>query len=414
MKKIVALALALCMVFAIVAVSASAEEDIGDTLVLYSTMTEKDLEALIDGFAEVYPDCEIEVVSGTIGETTSRIAAEADNPQGDVTWGGLADSDGMQYADLFEEWVSDESANAIEGYSTPNGIYSMDHLSTIVFAINTDLEKELGLDIRSYADLLDPKLEGKIIFSNPNSSSAAWNNLCNIMSVFGPNTDEAWDYIGKLMKNLVISDSSSNCFKLVEQGEYVVGLTYEDGAIKLIQQGADELPGDIIQFLFFGSQLLERDQKRVAPAFVVTYLPVSPSVHTMEAHPPLVFDSAAKFPVNNIFPEIFYGKRGRVRSCGHGRFSVQISGQDPEFRIHVVRSCHIGTAGEHAQVFPACLFVLIILQAVVVFVEGDGSSQKFFPHDAFRRVKLPEAAETAHSVNGVITEYKEPCPCGTK
>ena len=224
MKKIVALALALCMVFAIVAVSASAEEDIGDTLVLYSTMTEKDLEALIDGFAEVYPDCEIEVVSGTIGETTSRIAAEADNPQGDVTWGGLADSDGMQYADLFEEWVSDESANAIEGYSTPNGIYSMDHLSTIVFAINTDLEKELGLDIRSYADLLDPKLEGKIIFSNPNSSSAAWNNLCNIMSVFGPNTDEAWDYIGKLMKNLVISDSSSNCFKLVEQGEYVVGL----------------------------------------------------------------------------------------------------------------------------------------------------------------------------------------------
>ena len=240
MKKIIALALALCMVFAIVAVSASAEEDIGDTLVLYSTMTEKDLEALIDGFAEVYPDCEIEVVSGTIGETTSRIAAEADNPQGDVTWGGLADSDGMQYADLFEEWVSDESANAIEGYSTPNGIYSMDHLSTIVFAINTDLEKELGLDIRSYADLLDPKLEGKIIFSNPNSSSAAWNNLCNIMSVFGPNTDEAWDYIGKLMKNLVISDSSSNCFKLVEQGEYVVGLTYEDGAIKLIQQGADD------------------------------------------------------------------------------------------------------------------------------------------------------------------------------
>ena len=146
MKKIIALVLALCMVFAIAAV-AHAEEDIGDTLVLYSTMTEKDLEALIDGFAEVYPDCEIEVVSGTIGETTSRIAAEADNPQGDVTWGGLADSDGMQYADLFEEWVSEESANAIEGYSTPNGIYSMDHLSTIVFAVNTELEKELGLDI---------------------------------------------------------------------------------------------------------------------------------------------------------------------------------------------------------------------------------------------------------------------------
>ena len=272
MKKILALVLALCMVFAICAVASA--EDIGDTLVLYSTMTEKDLEAVLSGFGEIYPDCEIEVVSGTIGETTSRIAAEADNPQGDVTWGGLADSDGMQYADLFEEWVSEESANAIEGYSTPNGIYSMDHLSTIVFAINTELEQELGLDIKSYDDLLNPALKGKIILSNPNSSSAAWNNLCNIMSVFGNDTDEAWDYIAKLMENLVITDSSSNCFKLVEQGEYVVGLTYEDGAIKLIEQGAGDhfdmrYPADGASASAFGMAVIKNCQHpEAAKAFV--------------------------------------------------------------------------------------------------------------------------------------------------
>ena len=272
MKKTLAIILALAMVLSL-GVAAFAD-DIGDTLVLYSTMTEKDLDAVISGFGEVYPDCEIEVVSGTIGETTSRIAAEADNPQGDCTWGGLADSDGMQYADLFEEWVSDESANAIEGYSTPNGIYSMDHLSTIVFAINTELEQELGLDIRSYEDLLNPALEGKIILSNPNSSSAAWNNLCNIMSVFGNDTEEAWDYIGKLMKNLVITDSSSNCFKLVEQGEYVVGLTYEDGAIKLIEQGAGDhfdmrYPADGASASAFGMAVIKNCQHpEAAKAFI--------------------------------------------------------------------------------------------------------------------------------------------------
>ena len=272
MKKTLAIILALVMVMSL-SVAAFAE-DIGDTLVLYSTMTEKDLEALISGFNEVYPDCEIEVVSGTIGETTSRIAAEADNPQGDCTWGGLADSDGMQYADLFEEWVSEESANAIEGYSTPNGIYSMDHLSTIVFAINTELEQELGLDIKSYDDLLNPALKGKIILSNPNSSSAAWNNLCNIMSVFGNDTDEAWDYIAKLMENLVITDSSSNCFKLVEQGEYVVGLTYEDGAIKLIEQGAGDhfdmrYPADGASASAFGMAVIKNCQHpEAAKAFV--------------------------------------------------------------------------------------------------------------------------------------------------
>ena len=275
MKKILAIAMALCMVFALCAVASA--EDIGDTLVLYSTMTETDLNALIDGFAEVYPDCEIEVVSGTIGETTSRIAAEADNPQGDVTWGGLADSDGMQYAELFEEWVSEESANAIEGYSTPNGIYSMDHLSTIVFSINTELEAELGLDIQGYEDLLDPALEGKIIFSNPNSSSAAWNNLCNIMAVYGNDTDEAWDYIAKLMKNLVITDSSSNCFKLVEQGEYVVGLTYEDGAIKLIQQGAEDhftmrYPADGASASAFGMAVIKNCQHPEAAKALINWV----------------------------------------------------------------------------------------------------------------------------------------------
>jgi len=218
---------------------AKAEEaDLGDTLVLYSSMTEFDLDALITCFNEVYPDIEVEVVSGSVGEYTSRIAAEAENPQGDVTWGGLCDSDGDTHKDLFETWVSDHNDEAMDGYSTPNGFYSMDHLSTVCFCVNTELEKELGVEINSYEDLLNPALKGKIVLSDPNSSSAAWNNLCNIFSVYGVDTPEAWDYIDKLMDNLVVVEKSSVCFNSVFDGEYVVGLTYEDGAIKLNQNGS--------------------------------------------------------------------------------------------------------------------------------------------------------------------------------
>lgn len=220
------------------AVAQPAEEDLGDTLVLYSSMTEADLEAVITCFNEVYPDINIEVVSGSAGEFTAKIQAEAENPQGDVTWGGLADSDGKKYEAIFEEWVSDYDGDTIEGYSTPNGLYSMDHLSTVCFCVNTELEEELGLDIRSYEDLLNPALKGKIVISDPNSSSAAWNNLCNIMSVFGVDTDEAWAYIDKLLENMVVVEKSSVCFNAVNDGEYVVGLTYEDGAIKLNQNGS--------------------------------------------------------------------------------------------------------------------------------------------------------------------------------
>lgn len=265
MKKILALAMALCMIFALCACGSSAsapaaeapaaeapaaeaaapaeaeapaEEDLGDTLVLYSSMTEADLEALTTCFNEVYPDINIEVISGSAGEFTAKIQAEAGNPQGDVTWGGLADSDGDKYAEIFEAWVSDHDDEQMEGYSTPNGLYSMDHLSTVCFCVNTELEKELGLNIQSYEDLLDPKLKGKIVFSDPNSSSAAWNNLCNIFSVYGIDTQESWDYIDALLENMVVVEKSSVCFNSVSDGEYVVGLTYEDGAIKLNQSAA--------------------------------------------------------------------------------------------------------------------------------------------------------------------------------
>ena len=254
-KKILALVLALVMALSLAACgnsntpttsgSASGSGDepatLSGDLVLYCTMTENDINALLDCFAEVYPDINVEVVNGSAGELVTRLQGEASNPVGDLVWGGMADSDGMKNADVFESWVSAHDAENANGWTSPNGLYSMDHLSTVCFCVNTELEAELGLNIQSYEDLLDPKLEGKIIFSDPNSSSAAWNNVSNIMSVYGNDSEEAWTYIEGLMKNLVIAGSSSACFKSVQQGEYVVGLTYEDGAITLVKDGATNI-----------------------------------------------------------------------------------------------------------------------------------------------------------------------------
>ena len=276
MKKILALLLAFVMVFALTGPMASADEDLGDKVVLYSSMTDFDLEALITCFNEVYPDIEVEVVSGSVGEYTSRIAAEADNPQGDVTWGGLCDSDGYTHEALFEKWVSIHNDEAMEGYSTPNGFYSMDHLSTICFCVNTELEEELGLDIRSYEDLLNPALKGKIVISDPNSSSAAWNNLCNIFSVYGVGTDEAWDYLAKLLENMVVVEKSSVCFNSVYDGEYVVGLTYEDGAIKLNQNGSTttevRYPSEGTSAAAYGMAIVKNCPHRAAAEALVNFV----------------------------------------------------------------------------------------------------------------------------------------------
>ena len=262
MKKLLALLLALVMVLGLAACGgtepapeapatndapaaapeapAAPAEPEGD-LVLYCTMTENDIDALLDAFGEKYPKINVEVVNGSAGELVTRLTGEAANPVGDLVWGGMADSDGDKNAAIFEAWVSAYDAENMEGYTSPNGLYSMDHLSTVVFCVNTELEAELGLNIQSYEDLLDPKLKGQITTADPNSSSSAWNNLSNIFAVYGNDTPECWDYIEKLMPNLVMLGSSSQVFKQVQQGEYVVGLTYEDGAVTLVKDGADNI-----------------------------------------------------------------------------------------------------------------------------------------------------------------------------
>ena len=247
MKKLLAILLAMVMVFGLAACGGGESDGEGDApaasgeLVLYSSMTEHDLDALITSFNEVYPDINVEVVNGSAGELTTRLTGEAAAPVGDLVWGGMADSDGDKYAEIFEAWVSEYDAENMEGYTSPNGLYSMDHLSTVVFCVNEELEAELGLEIKSYEDLLNPALKGKILTADPNSSSSAWNNLSNIMAVYGTDSEEAWNYIEQLMPNLVIAGSSSACFKSVQQGEYVVGLTYEDGAVTLVKDGATNI-----------------------------------------------------------------------------------------------------------------------------------------------------------------------------
>lgn len=243
-KKFLAIGTALAASLAMTACGGDNGGDAADnmSLVLYSSMTENDLGILEDLLVEQFPGLELEVVNGSAGELTTRIASESGKPQGDMMWGGLDTADGDKHSEIFEHWLSDHEADVQEAYKSPNGFYNVDHLSSVAFAVNNNLEKELGLEINGYEDLLDPKLKGKIVMADPTSSSSAWNNISNIMAVYGNDTPESWDFIKGLLENdVVIAGSSSATFGSVEDGEYVVGLTYEDGVASLIKSGAQNI-----------------------------------------------------------------------------------------------------------------------------------------------------------------------------
>ena len=214
----------------------------GGRLGIYSAAPDGDLGAHIEGFNRRYPDITIEIVTCSAGECIARVRAESGAPQADIIYSGLNQADGDSYADCFEPYISIHEDEILDAYKSDNGYYNYDHLSTAVFCVNTEEEKKLGMEIKGYQDLADPRLKGKIVFSDPNSSSAAWNNVSGIMAALGYDSQASWDLIQGLFDNdIVVSGSSSACFKTVADGEYTVGLTYEDGASTLLKQGSDNI-----------------------------------------------------------------------------------------------------------------------------------------------------------------------------
>jgi iron(III) transport system substrate-binding protein len=214
----------------------------GGKLVVYSPNSDGEIEGILMYFGDKY-DIEIELQSMGTGEVLSKLAAEKENPQADVMFGGMNLGVYNNNKDLFQEYVAKGDDKLPEGYRNKTGFFTNYLLSGSNLLVNTDLEAELGLDIKGYADLLDPKLKGRIAAGDPTKSSSAWAQLSNILLVMGGyDSKKAWDFVEDLAEQLdgKMLGSSSQVYKGTSAGEYVVGLTYEDPSVSLIADGANE------------------------------------------------------------------------------------------------------------------------------------------------------------------------------
>ncbi len=209
-------------------------------LILYTTVADAQYDMTIAAFNELYPDITVYYTYGGAGDCKARIQAEAANPQADAMYGGLQYADIAVYGEYFESYVSANDSEVQPGFENTTGKITFHDSQIPCLVVNDALEDELGIEITGWESLLDPRLKGKIATANPTSSSSAWNNLQCILTDFGGwDSDEAWDYIAKLMQNgLVIVSSSSTPAKATFAGEYVVGVTYEPLVVQLLDGGS--------------------------------------------------------------------------------------------------------------------------------------------------------------------------------
>lgn len=240
-KKMITLTLATAMVGAVLTGCGSSNgNDSGPSnkLVVYTPNTENMLNAVIPLF-EKETGISVELVTAGSGELIKRLQSEADNPYGDVLFGG---SYSLFYSnpDVFEPYVSENDQYLLEGHKNETG-YATPYVSDgSVLLVNTNLAS--GIEIKSYADLLNPALKGKIATADPASSSSAFAQLTNILLAMGGDyeNETGWEFMGKLIENIdgKIAGSSSAAHKSVADGEYTVALTYEDPSVSYLQDGA--------------------------------------------------------------------------------------------------------------------------------------------------------------------------------
>ncbi len=225
----------------LVALASAQGQDIkGSTLVVYTPNEEGMLQSLIPVF-EANTGVTVQLITAGTGELYSRIRSEAGNPQGGVMFGGGAAQAAVN-SELWAEYTSPGDADMVAAGKNTTGAFTPYQADGSNLLVNTEALAKAGVEITSYADLLQPELKGKIAFGDPTGSSSAFAQLTNMLKAVGGDyeSEASWGYVTSLVDQLdgISIGSSSQVAQDVANGEYIVGLTYEPLSLNFVLSGA--------------------------------------------------------------------------------------------------------------------------------------------------------------------------------
>ncbi len=214
------------------------KEDTGSKkLVVYCPHPLEFINPLVNEF-ETQTGISVEVVAAGTGELLKRVEAEQGNALGDIFWGGSL-STMEPKKDLFENYQSINEEYVLDKMKNKEG--SLTRFTDIPSVIMVNKNLVGDIKIEGYEDLLNPALKGKIAHCDPSKSSSSFEHLINMLYAMGNgDPEQGWDYVEKLCKNLdgKLLSGSSAVYKGVADGEYAVGLTFEEGGAKYVADGA--------------------------------------------------------------------------------------------------------------------------------------------------------------------------------
>lgn len=184
-------------------------------VVLYTSAPLGSAQKVANVFQEKY-GITVELFRSGGTQVLRRFMMERDSgqPQADV----LVSSDPAAMVDLaakglFLPFRPDGFEQVPEAFRDPAGLYVPQRISVISFYARTDLIPAADMP-KTWADLLNPKLKGKLVMTNPSFTSLQL-GVVAMMS-----KERGWDYYERLNKNdVVVVQGNEQALNLVKSGE---------------------------------------------------------------------------------------------------------------------------------------------------------------------------------------------------
>jgi iron(III) transport system substrate-binding protein len=234
MKSLSKLALA-ASVAAVAGIFSMGAASAAGNLTVYCGVQEEWCQAMVNAFQKE-TGITVAMTRKSAGEVYAQVAAEKDNPKGDIWWGGTGDPhlqaaeegltleyDSPQLKNL-NQWAIDQYNN---GKKRTVGIY----LGALGYGYNSDVLAQKKLPVpKCWADLAKPEYKGEIQIANPNSSGTAYNFVATLVQIMGE--DAAFKFMKAMDANVnQYTKSGAAPAQAAARGETTIGIVFQHDVI---------------------------------------------------------------------------------------------------------------------------------------------------------------------------------------
>jgi len=233
-RWVLGICLALC-VLALIAGPAWAQGKAEDSVVVYSAADADMVNSVVAAFEKKNPGIKASTVVAGTGEIIKRMEAEKERPLGDVGWSFGPEAIGDKKG-LFEPYLSKEAGGFFPGQVPADRVWTPFTTMPYVIMYNKKLVSEAEKPA-AWKDVLDPKWKGQVAYADASKSGSSYTLLITWLTIYGKN-EAGWKFVEDLLRQCKVLPRSSMTYQAVANGEYPIGLTFEQAAFEYLKGGA--------------------------------------------------------------------------------------------------------------------------------------------------------------------------------